>query len=239
MAIPPTPKPPPTVPIAPGVPPLNRVAGVQNNVGLLLADAAQIANLFAQPQWGLFTQAGGPLFPGFSATPVINVIASGVGLANTSVGEEAYRREYRISTAPQEQGAFLSYNKVQMPFDGRVSYIVSGLAEARAFFLQQLEVAAAALDLYALVMPEMVYPSVNIIHHDFRRTARRGLQLLEVDIWVEEVRITGTAQFSNGTTKAPSGADATQGGLVSPQNPNLATSAGQPPQTVSPAGGLT
>lgn len=221
MAIPPTPKPPPTVPTAPGVPALNRVAAAQNNIGLLLADAAQIANLFAQPQWGLFTQDGGPLFPGFSATPIINAIASGVGLANTSVGEEAYRREYRISTAPQEHGAFLSYNKVQMPFDGRVSYIVSGLAEARAFFLQQLETAAAALDLYALVMPEMVYPSVNIIHHDFRRRASRGLQMLEVDIWVEEVRVTGTAQFSNGTTKTPSGADPFNAGQLQVQSNSL------------------
>jgi hypothetical protein len=210
------------VPNAPGVPPLNRVANVQNNVGLLLADAAQIANLFAPPQWGLFTQNGGPLFPGFSATPIINAITSGVGIANTSVGEEAYRREYRISTAPQEQGAFLSYNKVQMPFDGRVSYIVSGLPEARAFFLQQLETAAATLDLYSLMMPEFSYPSVNIIHHDFRRSARRGLQMLEVDIWVEEVRITGTAQFSNGTTKKPSGANSFNAGGVSPTSPNAA-----------------
>lgn len=237
MAIPPTPKPPPNVPSAPGVPPLNRVANVQNNAALLLADGAQILNLFSEPQWGLFTQDGGPLFPGFSATPVINALASGVGLANTSVGEEAYRREYRISTAPQEQGAFLSYNKVQMPFDGRVSYIVTGLAATRGFFLQQLETAAAALDLYTLVMPEMVYPSVNIIHHDFRRSARRGLQMLEIDVWVEEVRVTGTAQFSNGTTKAPSGADPFNAGGVSPNE--VSGGSGSPVSPFVPAGALT
>ena len=109
-----------------------------------------------------------------------------------------------------------------------MTYLVSGITEARAFFLQQLEAAAAALDLYALVMPEIVYPSVNIINHDFRRTASRGLQLLEVDIWVEEVRVTGTAQFSN--TAQPSGANTFNAGGVSPTSPNAA---------FIPAGALT
>src|SRR6185503_11295777 len=114
--------------------------------------------------WGLFTEDGSPLFPGFSAVPFVNSLAAGTGIANTSVGDVGYRREYRISTAPQEQGAFLSYNKVQMPFDARVTYLVSGLSAIRTAFLQQLEAAAASLDLYSVVMPEFIYPSANIIH---------------------------------------------------------------------------
>jgi len=40
--------------------------------------------------------------------------------------------------------------------------------------------------------------------------------LLVVDVWVEQVRVTGTSQFSN--TAQPAGADQVNGGTVQPQS---------------------
>lgn len=224
MPIPITPKPRyPDVPVAPGVPPVLRQAGaVQNTVVALVADAVQIINLFFGPKWGLFTADGAPAFdvPGASiniggfSIPIPSILAGGNG---QSVGEVEYRLDYQIATAQQENGAFLSYNKVSTPFAGRVTYIVSGFEAQRTAFLTAVAAAEHALTLYTLTMPEISYPSCNVVHHDFRRTAQNGVSMFSVDVWVEEVRITGTAAFSN--TQTPSGADQVNNGTVQPQQP--------------------
>ena len=54
-------------------------------------------------QWGIFDQSGDPVIT-----------------ADTIV-EVGYRREYRISDFPVEEGSFASYNKVQTPYDVRVT----------------------------------------------------------------------------------------------------------------------
>jgi hypothetical protein len=149
-----------------------------------------------------------------------------------------FRQNYRISTAPQEQGAFLSYNKVQDPFDGRVTFLVGGTQGQRAAFLSTVAALAASMNLYALVMPEVTYPSVNVTHYDFRRTSRSGVSLLAVDVWVEQVRVTGTTAYSNTNTATPSGADPVNGGNVQPLSPAQNSNAsGQ--QSIPAAGGLT
>lgn len=233
MAIPITPKPQfPNVPLAPGVPPIPRLSNVQNNVVLLAADAASVLALFIGPQWGLFLN-GQPAFqsiPGIGGIlgGAVNALASLLGASSLSVGQLEYRLDYRISTAPQEQGAFLSYNKVSTPFQGKVTYILGGIAAARGAFLTAVQNYQASLTLLSLTMPEKTYPSCNIVHHDFRRTARNGVSMLLVDIWVEEVRITGTMAFSN--TATPAGANPVNGGTVQPQP---ATPAQTPPTGVT------
>ena len=223
MAIPPTPKPAyPNVPVAPGVPPVPRAPGAPaaSNVVLLAADVANVLSLLVGPQWGLFN-AG---VPAFSAIPGVAGIAAAaiqiIGGGGQSVGEVEYRFDDRISTAPQEQGAFLSYNKVLNPFQAKVTYLVSGLAAARGAFMAQIQAYRSSLALLSLVMPEHTYPSCNIIHGDFRRSAREGLSLIPFDIWVEEVRVTGTAAYS--TTQTPAGAGQVNGGTVQPQQPTAA-----------------
>lgn len=221
----------PNVPQAPGVPPLLRQVGqVQSTVVLAVADAAIVFStlgVLGAPQWGLFTQAGAPAFAaagaGGIATVVTNFLSGGSGL---SVGDVEFRLDHRIATAPQEQGAFLSYNKVSAPFDGRVTYIVSGTAAQRSQFLSQVLALQKSLTLLNLTMPEYVYPSCNIVHHGLRRSAKDGVTMIAVDIWVEEVRITGTAAFSN--TAAPSGAAQTNAGTVQPQTPTGGQTASLP-----------
>lgn len=223
MPIPPTPKPAfPNVPNLPGVPPVLRQSGIvsaQNNIVLAVGDAIGVLGLFLQPQWGLFTQDGLPAFsfssgiPGLGAfSAIVTAGAQLLGAGGQSVGEVEFRNDTRVSTAPQEEGAFLSYNKVASPFNGRVSYIISGTIAQRAAFLAQAMQLQADLTLLDLVTPEIIYPNVNVVHHDYRRTARRGISMFEVDIWVEEIRITGTAAYSN--TQSAAGADQVNGGTV-------------------------
>lgn len=235
MAIPPTPKPAyPNVPVAPGVPPVNRQPGFSpSTIVGLVADAAQIIQLFQAPQWGIYDLQGNPVLA--SASTVQQLVASIDGTLNQigslfgasgaatfacSVGDLDFRWDYRISSAPQEQGAFLSYNKVQNPFDGRMTFLVGGAAAQRAAFLSTVNTLVASMNLYALVMPELTYPSINITHYDFRRTSRSGVSLLAVGVWFEQVRVSGTTAYSNTTAATPSGANAASLGNVQPVSPS-------------------
>jgi hypothetical protein len=205
------------VPQAPGVPPLlNQIAGVQNTVVLLVADALEVVGLFQTPQWGLFTQTGQPAF-GQGSTGIIAAVLQALGPGGQSVGGIEYRVDHRISTAPQEQGAFLSYNKVATPWNGRVTYIIGGTQAQRGMFLASVVAAQAALTMFNLIMPEYSYPGCNVVHHDLRRTARNGITMFAVDIWVEQVRVTGTAPFTQ--TATPGGANQVNGGTVQPAQP--------------------
>jgi hypothetical protein len=219
----------PNVPTAPGVPPLLRQAGaVQSTVVALAADAVSVAGMLQGPQWGLFTAAGAPAFAGATSSNILNAAAGAIGVTNQSVLDLEFSQDYAIATAPQEQGAFLSYNKVSRPFTARVTYAVSGLASFRTAFLQQVQSLISSLTLLSLVMPDYTYPSCNVTHYDFRRTSRSGVTLLIVDIWVEQVRVTGTAAFSNTNTASPSAADPVNGGTVQPQPATAAQTSSLP-----------
>lgn len=236
MAIAPTPKPAyPNVPVAPGVPAVARQAAkAQNAVAALVNDAQAVANLFQAPQWGIYTMGGQPVLGSSSTfaqflnavtTVPLATVASffGIGGAGntftSSIGDFEFRQGYRIATAPQEQGAFTSYNKVQLPFDGRVTVLVGGTQAQRNAFLQTVAAMAASLTLFALVMPELVYPSINVVDFTFRRVAQRGVTLLAIDIQVEQVRVTGTAQYASTNTGSLSGADPVNVGQATPGQP--------------------
>lgn len=239
MAQPPVVVPPyPNVPRAPGVPAVARppFGGVVDAVVILTSDALGILSLFSGPQWGIFDAGGNP-----------------IAIPDSIVGFD-YRREYRVSDFPLEQGGFASYDKVQMPYDARVSMTCGGASQlqeligslpgfggpsvqqaARSDFLNDLEAAAASLALLTVVTPEVTYASANIVHMDYRRTRTNGVTLLTVDLWLVEVRVTATAKFSN--TQAPAAADPQSGGTVqsapAPANPPA------PPSVsgISPSGG--
>jgi len=208
MALPIIPKPQyPNVPSGPGVPSVFRQVGQINSaVVLLIADAQIILNLFAGPKWGLFTQGDAPV------------------LNPDSVLRVSYRGEAKVSTAPLEQGAFYSYNKVQEPFVARLTFAIGGTPAYRLMFLQACEGAKQSLGLYDLAMPEGVRRGVNVTHYDFERSGLSGVSLLAVDVWVEEIRFAGAPKFSN--TDAPSGADPVHLGEVTPTPDNSAGSAG-------------
>jgi len=215
------------VPDAPGVPPMTRVFQVLDKIVILAADAAQLIQAFGPPQWGIFSQSGFPLALGDSVIAV------------------DYRREFRISDYPVEQGGFASYDKVAEPADVRVTIAVSGKGTllsnlltggalgsiitgvdtakiTRQQYLQNLEQAAASLDLVQVLTPEASYWGLNIVHHDYRREAKNGATLITVDVWLREVRVTATSAFTS--TKSASSADPQSNGVVQSASPSAAQS---------------
>jgi hypothetical protein len=201
----------PDVPIAPGVPPVARALGAAfaTTAAALVADAAGVLSLFSSPQWGVFDLNGSPV------------------IVPDSIFGFEFRREFRLSNFPVEQGGFGTYNKVALPFEPRVTMTSNGENVDRATFLAQVDAACSSLNLYSVVTPEVTYPSVNLTHYDYRRQAQDGATLLTVDLWFEEVRITATSQFTQngdgsgtsgstlvGNTKASTGTPPVNGGTV-------------------------
>lgn len=165
-----------------------------------------------QPQWGIF----------LSGKSVIS--------ADNVVGFE-YKKDWTISDYPVEEGAFQSYDKVELPYDARVRFSCGGSLDTRTGFLKSVEDAAATLELYDVVTPTKTYQSANIVHLDYRQTASNGLGLMVVDVYLEEIRNTATATFSQTTDgqnsppqptntpapKSPSAAPQVNGGTKQPQ----------------------
>jgi hypothetical protein len=194
------------------------------------SDAIQVVQALTDVQWGLFSQDG-----------------LGPDITGDSVMAVDYRNERRISNFPQEQGAFASYNKVKEPLDVRVTFTFGGFTNfgvlgalgalgsgsgdaARQSFLLDCAQASDSLGLYSVVTREVSYGNMNVTHVDYRRTAKNGATLLTVDVWCQEVRLVGTAAFSD--TQNSDSADPVNGGQVASQDAG-------PAQGASLAGGLT
>lgn len=192
----------PDVPFAAGVPPVLRNP---------LADPAQIVSRLEtgdligalsdtlRPVWGVFNSYGNP-----------------VAIADT-VTVLDYRADSRLSSYPQEKGAFGDVNKVQLPYASLVQLVCGRTVADRELFLASIDAVQKATDLFTIVSPEAVYANANIVAYDVRRETRSGAALLKVNLHLEEVRVTGTAQFSN--TKNPASADPSNLGQVQPQTP--------------------
>jgi hypothetical protein len=207
----------PDVPRASGVPSVFRSPVIQTitTIRLLQADVRTIGGMFFGPEWGIFTTGGQPF-----------------AIPNSFVSVD-YRKEFRISDYPVESGGFQSFNKVATPFDVRVRFAISGPSSStfgdignlltgsqgttRSDFLTQVDLACKSLDLFSVVTPDATYPSVNIVHYDYRRERQNGVGIILVDVWCQEVRVTATTQFSD--TKSPEGALNQSGGTVQGQPP--------------------
>lgn len=184
----------PNVPFAPGVPPLARnPLAVATTVGLLVADAISFFAGFLGPQWGIFQDG----------LPVV--------LADNVVSLD-YKKDWEIANYPMEQGAFQSYDKVENPFEARVRFSTGGTRIDRQVLLSSITAIAGNTELYDVYTPEAIYPSVNIAHYDYRRTAVSGVGLLTIDVWVHQVRVDVETSFTN--TQTAGGANPIAGGQV-------------------------
>lgn len=141
----------------------------------------------------------------------------------------SYINESRLSQYPQEAGAFQQYNKVDTPFDVRVTMTKGGNVSDVASFLAIAESLPKATDLnlYDVITPERTYSSVNIarISHDHK--PGHGANMVTIELYLTEIRVTASAQYANTTsptstgnlsnTKTQSGVDPKQGGTVQAQ----------------------
>lgn len=191
------------VPDVDGVPSVNFAPGAGGDIILAAADTARLGPSYGGgAPWGIYS--GG--------RPVVRA---------DTVAAFDYKQDWVISDHPLERGAFESYNKVQVPFDIRVVYTAGGSEANRAALLRSIEAIAGTLNLYEVVTPEAVYPSVNVVHYDYRRTALNGVGLLVVSVWCLEVRVTVRDSSGGSFTSpaAPSGAEQINGGTVQPTQP--------------------
>jgi hypothetical protein len=199
MAMPTTPKALyPSVPNAPGVPPLlrnaARIADTATSGLLGISDELDLL-IGAEPvKWGVFDAAHQP-----------------VAVADSVISFE-YRNGSRISDYPLEQGAFASYNKVANPYDAKVRMVCSGSEAKRTVFINALEAASKSIALYTVVTPEVTYLNANIESWDYRRESSNGAHVIIADLHIREIRETATAAFS--APKSPSAADTQSQGQV-------------------------
>ncbi|MBZ9683203.1 hypothetical protein LB531_21330 [Mesorhizobium sp. CO1-1-2] len=185
---------------------------------LLTQDAfGLLASAFGQQPWGIY----------YGGVPVI--IAD-------NVVEVQYRQQWSISDFPVEQGAFASYDKVQIPYDARLRFTAGGSAANRAAMLASIAAIAGDTNLYDVVTPEAVYLSCNFTHYDYTRRSNEGLGLLSVDIWLIEVRQSVNSAMSN--TQDPSGASQVNGGTVQTTPASTAQLAQFQTSSGLPAGGF-
>ena len=202
----------PNVPNVPGVPPLPRDPSILDTiVQLATTDIVDQPGLEEQ-QWGLF-QNGQPIV-----------------VADTVTAFE-YKQEWSVMNYPIEQGAFETYNKVQVPFSARVRYSMGGAEQDRQALLQSIQDIAGTLEKYDLYTPEVFYSPVNVTHYDYKRTAREGVGLVQIDVWVVEIRENSSTAFAN--TQAPSGASPVGNGLEQARPPSLTDNIPAPPSPSS------
>jgi hypothetical protein len=192
---------------------------------LLTAD--QPGGMFQGPTWGIYDKDGQSIAPWETVVKV------------------DYRHEFRIADFPIEGGGFASYNKVQIPYDIRISFAVGsrGGPPQRTQLLASLEAAVASLDFYTVVTPEATYPRANLTHMEYSRESRRGVNLLLVEVFVSEVRVADGAAFAEKPTKAPTGKPAKNSGQVTPKDvpfdvpPGGETMSGEPQPGSGPGPG--
>lgn len=184
------------VPNLPGVPLLASFAS--SVIGdLLTSDGVGIYNDVSPAQWGIF----------LDGSPVV--------VADT-VATFDYKREFAIADYPIEQGAFATYDKVQIPFDVRFRFTSGGSEANRAALINSAEaVAEDNTNLYTAVTPEQTYPSVTVSHISYNRNHVVGL--VSVDLWCLNINVSSpSAMFQN--TQSPSGASQVPDGTVQPQD---------------------
>jgi hypothetical protein len=219
----------PSVPDLPGVPAVARLVGAEFPLPVTeLADAVGLGSLLT-PKWGIFNAGG-------------KVVLTGDSTINFDA-----QKDYRISDAPVTKGGFTSLNKVATPGQFRFTFVISGVFSlqkavsiisatsvtsalqsltgqgARIAFLTSLEQLVQDANLYTVHTPDQSFVNVNITHYNYRRD-KMSAALLPVDVWVEEVRQTGTATTTT-TTQSASGAPTQNGGTVQATTPTAAQSA--------------
>ena len=99
--------------------------------------------------------------------------------------EVSHTANVRVSTAPQEKGAFVSYSFSQNPNSVTVKVTKSG---DKTKFLSECEAIVKAETLYFVVTPDAVYSDLKVQSMHVVRNIE-SVDLVEVDIEFIEVRI--------------------------------------------------
>lgn len=213
----------PTVPNAPGVPPVDPppqefdangipVTNDTNTitvVGRKTSDSPEIARE-TKTQWGIFKSDGS------------------LALQPDNIREIDDTKEWNVPRYPLEGGGFQSYNKVETPREIHMIVTKSGTQSDKQIFLNAVDALTKSLELLTIVTPEQSFRNMNLMRNSKNRNADAGVGLLSLELSFVEARISATAAFTD--VKAPSGADNVNGGAVQTQTPQAAQNPGVDPQ---------
>ena len=206
----------PTVPDAPGVPPVNRFPeGTPSSVAPAASDGADIVATAPTLKWGIRTSDGEDYFPEDRGPD------SFLGIEDSA--------DWSIPNYPTEDGGFESYNKVTKPGEVQLTVAKGGTVAQRQGFRQQIDALAASTDLVTLLTPGRVYKGYTFTRVENSRTAETGAALLRLRLVFTQVRTTVQASFSN--VASPSAAPNVSGGAVQPAAPSPSQT---PPPAVAP-----
>ena len=168
-------------------------------------------------QGGFVPSVAGKLGGNKSGNPV---------LTPDSVLSLEWHGEERISDYPVQNGQFVSYNKVKVPFDLRMVMtcqgknviqdalqsvtqslnqalsnigLAFGQPMSRDAFLRQLDEMLDSTDLYDVVTPDKVYQNVNLVAYNHAKKNDEGGTLIIAELMFREVRESGQAAYSGAT----------------------------------------
>ncbi len=194
------------------------MATILGSTILLVADAVSVVSSFLTSDWGIFLNGVQVVGQG-----VGSFIANLSGIGSGNFRDLAFRSAFDISKYPVENGAFMSYNKVQKPYDVAVTVTAGGSNINRQILLAQIEAIIGSLDLYDVIMPEGPIKGLNPVGYALQRQHDRGLGLLMVEIFFEQVRPAGDPTYSTtGTPTNIAASAATTGGATPITNPTPA-----------------
>lgn len=206
-------------------------------VDLLVEDAIDIAlGLSLAPQWGIYLNGSPVIQPasiyGNVNAPSLSPIAALAGLVGApnilpvvaSTIEFEYAQDFPLSTYPQENGAFQTYDKVTLPWDVKLKIACGGSTSNRQAFLSTVQAIANSFALFDIVTPEQTYTGCNVERISWSRRSDRGLTLIVVEIAFKQIPITSGATFTN--TQQPGDQSSQALGNVQPQSVASSASGG-------------
>ena len=116
-----------------------------------------------------------------------------------------YQNDSKISQYPVELGGFVSYNKVETPFDVSVILVCGGGEDRRAAFQVAIEAARKSLQLYSVFTPDRTYTQVNFTTIAVRRSLEDGAYMIKALLSGVEVRQRAQSKFSSPTSPSSAG----------------------------------
>jgi hypothetical protein len=188
----------PFVPQLPGVPALTSYAA--STITLLVSDAISFLFGLGDSQWGVFLDGAQAFdYDSFNS----------IGYRGDSVVAD-----YQVEGDGGSTG-FMSYDKVDMPFELRVRLTCGGSEVRRQALINDVQEAKSGLDLFDVVTPEVFYEDATITRVSYERTAENGVGMLKMDLTFQQIRTSEATAFSN--TQQPGSAGQQGLGNVQPQ----------------------
>lgn len=157
-----------------------------------------------------------------SKNPLNGTVGSTVFSPTSWIGFER-TSDASIATAPTEKGQFNSYNKVRRPGEIKLAFTLEGWTGysgaipnltnlttlSREELIHLLDTMIACAYTYTIETPDTSFSSCDLIHYDYQIKEGRGVTLLSVNAYFQEVVITSETITSSNAKSSDSAAMST------------------------------